>query len=704
MGKILLFLSFFGLLLFPKGIDISGRVLNEDGNAIPGVKVTVKGTEIFTYTDIGGYYVLKNVPEDAKTIVFTCEGLTTKEISIKGKENVDVTMKNIKGYDDVNSIVRGKVTDEYGNALAGVSVVVEGTGFATVTDVDGNYIIENVPDDSEKLIFSFMGMETEKTKISGEVVDISLISTDEEIEDVDVTGLGIKKYGKSVSYSYSDDAYMIDGDRSIKDGGYDYAETDVGVGYDANIRSGQLTAGEVNDFGKWEMWQDITQEALKDYIALWGIHPKDRYCVLLTDQDNKPVINADVYLKSGNETIWAAKTDNTGKAELWANMFDENSTGNLSIQTDFRGTVNSIENPTSFHNGINKLSIHTECHIPNEIDIAFIIDATSSMGDEMSYIQAEVLNVINRIDTTHKDLTVNLGSVFYRDEGDDYVTKFKDFSSDYNSAVSYIKEQRAWGGGDFPEAVDEALDVAVNQMSWSDDSRAKIIFIVLDAPPHNSPEAVEKLAKATKDAAAKGIRIIPITCSGIDKSTEYLMRSMALATNGTYVFLTDDSGIGNSHIKPTTDKWDVEFLNDLIVRLVNQYVLTPDCENHIYVDQQDIKEDTIIISHVEPVDIDTNIVTDDTVVTDTNNVTVIEPIEHNLKIYPNPTSGDLTLEVTGEITEFFVCDMSGKILERHQIDGESEVKIYIGSYPQGIYFIRYFVGHALKSGKVVLIY
>jgi hypothetical protein len=44
-----------------------------------------------------------------------------------------------------------------------------------------------------------------------------------------------------------------------------------------------------------------------------------------------------------------------------------------------------------------------------------------------------------------------------------------------------------------------------------------------------------------------------------------------MSTNGTYVFITDDSGIGNSHLEPSVGEFQVEFLNDLMVRLINKY-------------------------------------------------------------------------------------------------------------------------------------
>jgi hypothetical protein len=56
------------------------------------------------------------------------------------------------------------------------------------------------------------------------------------------------------------------------------------------------------------------------------------------------------------------------------------------------------------------------------------------------------------------------------------------------------------------------------------------------------------------------------------------MRSIALATNGTYVFLTNDSGVGEAHIKPTTDRFDIELLNTLLVKLITKYAYTADCQ------------------------------------------------------------------------------------------------------------------------------
>ena len=221
------------------------------------------------------------------------------------------------------------------------------------------------------------------------------------------------------------------------------------------------------------------------------------------------------------------------------------------------GKIYSVSRPTRFHDGVNIIRVQQPCLAPSVVDIAFVVDATASMGDEIQYLQAELRDVMAKAKDSLASTTINLGSVFYRDAGDAYVTRTTNLSTNMQQTMDFIGHQQAGGGGDFPEAVEQALAVAMDDLSWTSQAKARLLFLILDAPPHENPQVLASLQQSIRKAAAKGIRIIPITASGIDKSTEYLMRSMALATNGTEVFLTDDSGVGNAHIKPTTDKFDV---------------------------------------------------------------------------------------------------------------------------------------------------
>ena len=205
----------------------------------------------------------------------------------------------------------------------------------------------------------------------------------------------------------------------------------------------------------------------------------------------------------------------------------------------------------------------------------FVVDVTGSMGDELSFLNNEIADVVNRVAQADSATQINLALLFYRDHVDSEVFKYYDFE-DVTNAQGLAKQQaaiaaqRASGGGDYAEAVEEALAMAVEKQ-WSEAATTKIIFQVLDAPPHSGTNNQTKMNAAAIAAAAKGIRVCPVLCSGADEVTEYVMRQTAVYTGGTFVFVTDDSGIGNPHYDPNLPNVTVEALNSLMVRLINGY-------------------------------------------------------------------------------------------------------------------------------------
>lgn len=84
------FTGFTGLMAQTR--TITGTVTSqEDGLAIPGVSVTVKGTTIGTLTDANGYYTLA-VPQTAETLVFSFIGMKKSEVRIEGRTKIDVVL------------------------------------------------------------------------------------------------------------------------------------------------------------------------------------------------------------------------------------------------------------------------------------------------------------------------------------------------------------------------------------------------------------------------------------------------------------------------------------------------------------------------------------------------------------------------------------------------------------------------------------
>jgi Mg-chelatase subunit ChlD len=467
-------------------------------------------------------------------------------------------------------------------------------------------------------------------------------------------------------------------------------------------RAGVLTSGQVNDFSKWDLWTDLRKGEFEQYMKLWGIYPRHRYMIEVSSEAGFPVCGAvaTMYDRLGNE-VWKGLTDNTGKAEMWPDMFEYDTTRipEYKIKVSYQDQEKTIEQAAQFPNGNNRVVLQADCGVGDDVDIVFTVDATGSMGDEINYLKTELLDVIRKAQKNNHKMTINLGSVFYRDHGDEYLTKLSPLDKDIDKTYNFIKEQSAGGGGDFPEAVDEALSVTLNDIKWHENARAKIVFLILDAPPHDDKDVKARLDKLIKQAAEKGISIVPLACSGVDKSTEYIMRALALATNGTYTFLTDHSDVGGSHIAPSTDRYKVEYMNDLILRLILQYSYYPDCSDYVAEKKKEQKEllektdkDFTLVDSTQKVNPDV-----------LNDPLGEDEFAENVKIFPNPTHGELTLEVKGKVTELFLTDITGKVLQRFQTSQGDKLNINIKDNAAGLYFIRYMKDEHWKAGKVVLL-
>jgi hypothetical protein len=556
------------------------------------------------------------------------------------------------------------------------------------------------------LVFSAAGLETYKVLITEKNIkdphfEVVLLNKRKAMNEVFVTGRGTTEKrelasaekslkhdrpeavvpGTEVSVTGYADTYGIKGIKMTPSAylgpqTFFFSDSTISPREGVLAKSKVLTAGEINDFNKWKMWEDYTANEFSSYAVFWDMHSTKRFSVQLTNKNHDAVINEPVFLvnRATRDTAWRAFTDNTGKAELWAGFFGDSLAvakavkENYYIADRYGNTVNDL---SEFSNGVNILAVNKSCQVSYDVDIAFVVDATGSMGDEIEFLKLELEDVIRATMEKYKSLTLRAASVFYRDKRDEYLTRNVAFNDDLLKTLNFIKLQGAGGGGDYPEAVDDALANALDSLQWNNHARTRLLFLILDAPPHN--EARERIHQLILKAAAMGIRIVPVACSGTDKSTEFLLRSMALATNGTYSFLTNTSGIGNDHIEPTTDKYEVELLNNLLQRIIGQFLYAKDC-----------KEET---EQVQPLDFKQ------------------PPNVLSIKIYPNPTNGSFVIETKKELKEIYITDFTGKILMKLQAaDKKGRWPVDIGNYPSGAYLVKYITtDNTWGAEKVILI-
>ncbi len=89
--------------------------------------------------------------------------------------------------------ISGKVTDEGGEPLPGVTVIIKGTNNGTVTNADGVYFLSNVPGDAS-LIFSFVGMRSQEFEIGNQTsINVTMLEDVVGMDEVVVVGYGIQK-------------------------------------------------------------------------------------------------------------------------------------------------------------------------------------------------------------------------------------------------------------------------------------------------------------------------------------------------------------------------------------------------------------------------------------------------------------------------------------------------------------------------------
>ena len=419
-----------------------------------------------------------------------------------------------------------------------------------------------------------------------------------------------------------------------------------------NVSAGKLTAGEVNDFAKWSIWPKVLDNSHAKFISTWRIEPRQRYTVTVTDKYGYPIANYPVSLTDGRgNTLFQAVSDNTGKAELWGNLLTDAQKSQVRVPEK-------------------NIVVDEPCNLSDAVDVMFVFDATGSMSDELHYLQAEMKDVIARASEATGGLAIRTGAVVYRDHGDEYITRISRLTDKIATTQSFIDKQQAQGGGDYPEAVPEALMAALNSAGWDESARARIAFLILDAPCHQDSVSLALMHDQILNAAAMGVRIVPVVCSGLGESGEFLLRAMALATNGTSFFLTDDSGIGHTHLKPTTDSLKVEHLNDMLVRTIVEFSYMPDCTGHWHQDQiESVQEDFI----------------------------------------PNPFSAQ-ELESDPSIphgpTTLYLLDISGKLITIYngvlEQAGDSQLSSLGISLSTGIYFVKAFYDGQWHTKKILV--
>lgn len=133
------------------------------------------------------------------------------------------------------------------------------------------------------------------------------------------------------------------------------------------------------------------------------------------------------------------------------------------------------------------------------MDIVLVIDTSDSTQFVIDSVKARLVTLVKALRGMVP--TSRIGIIAYRDKGDEYVTKWLDLSFSDAKLNGFLSALNSGGGGDWPEAVQDALQVAVNDLKWRKKSK-RIVILLPASPPH--PETVGSIMALAQGHRAQG--------------------------------------------------------------------------------------------------------------------------------------------------------------------------------------------------------
>jgi hypothetical protein len=244
----------------------------------------------------------------------------------------------------------------------------------------------------------------------------------------------------------------------------------------------------------------------------------------------------------------------------------------LTADGGFKVTVTPPDNSAAVTQKVPKGSRRWEvalpkvrAELPKKLDLAIVLDTTGSMTDEIVYLKSEVKNIARQVHERFPQVDQHFALVCYRDDGDEYVVRRFDFTPSLDEFHRNLSAQSAAGGGDPPEAMHRGLQEAL-QLRWREGNTARVLFLIADAPPH--AQFMGDTLAVANSLRRNSVALYPVACSGYDDACEFVMRTSALLSGAQFLFLTNDSGVGESHAEPHIPFYRVEKLNGLMVRMI----------------------------------------------------------------------------------------------------------------------------------------
>lgn len=332
-------------------------------------------------------------------------------------------------------------------------------------------------------------------------------------------------------------------------------------------RKGVVTAGDIDDTLNLASFQRYVSSAKKS-TGLPTVNFSRPFLARLTGANGKPApgVLVSLHRPGAAKPFYSGYSGVNGDITVFPALLGAGSLSTIELRAfpDNSGQVFTQKLNTNNRRQNVALPFSNDWK-PDFLDLAFVIDTTGSMGDELAWLTKELGGIVSSARRSAPGVNIRFALIAYRDRGDEFIVRNYGFTSKQSQMQAWLRAQSASGGGDYPEAAAAALSAAA-ALNWRRGKGERLMFHIADAPPH-SRDAKAYLQAAAR-AAQKNVQVFGLGASGVAKESEFLMRQAAVQTGGRYIFLTDDSGVGNTHAEPTISCYRVTRLKDLMTRIL----------------------------------------------------------------------------------------------------------------------------------------
>lgn len=340
------------------------------------------------------------------------------------------------------------------------------------------------------------------------------------------------------------------------------------------VNQAPLKAGSVDDNITFTDYLDYRNRIESQGVGVRQMDVKDRSVIRVRKANGLPASQRALTIRSGNQTIARLLTTADGTVRFHPSAYNPtryNARGPFTVDVD--GTTEQF---TAGNNVDIVIPDSSSVRENMPVEVLFLLDTTGSMGDEIDQLKATIDSVVQRLNDLPGTGEVRLGMTLYRDQNDAFVTANYDFTNNIGSFRKALAQVTADGGGDEPEALDEAFADALAKPNWSAPGKAiQLVFLVADAPPHVDRQLQMPYTTSMIEAASRGIKVFPIASSSTGDQGEYVFRQIAQFTGARFVFLSYGAqGSGGTATGASSDIKQRDYqelsLDELVVRLVGE--------------------------------------------------------------------------------------------------------------------------------------